>query len=49
MAEEAAFNFGMGAFYTHWLNMIQDDQASDGSVDDYVPKLGEKGNGDPNW
>jgi alpha-L-rhamnosidase len=48
-AEEAVYNFQMGAFYTAWLNVIQDDQNMDGSVPDFVPSLGDHGSGAPNW
>jgi len=47
-SEEASLNFGMGAFYTAWLNQIQDDQQSDGAVTNFVPSLGT-GDGAPNW
>jgi alpha-L-rhamnosidase len=48
-AEEAIYNFDMGAFYSAWLNVIQDDQNSDGSVPNFVPSLGDSGSGAPNW
>ena len=47
-SEEASINFGMGAFYTAYLNQIQDDQQSDGAVTNFVPALGT-GDGAPNW
>lgn len=47
-SEEASINFGMGAFYTAYLNQIQDDQQSDGAVTNFVPSLGT-GDGAPNW
>lgn len=47
-AEEAAYNFGMGAFYSRWLLQIVDTQASDGSVPNYVPAL-HSHDGAPNW
>ena len=36
-AEEAMHNFDMAAFYTNWLNEIQDAQHANGSVPDIVP------------
>jgi len=36
-AQEAMHNFDMAAFYTNWLNLIQDEQNDDGSVPDIVP------------
>lgn len=36
-AEEAMHNFDMAAFYTNWLNLIEDEQNPDGSVPDIVP------------
>lgn len=48
-AEEAMLNFRMGAFYTHWLDIIVDDQNQDGSVSNFVPSLGDHGDGAPNW
>ena len=36
-AEEAIHNFDMAAFYTNWLNLMQDSQNKDGSVPDIVP------------
>eukprot|EP00939_MAST-03C_sp_MAST-3C-sp1_P000379 g379.t1 len=47
-AELATINFQMGAFYTHYLNQIQDDQQNDGAVTNFVPSLGT-GDGAPNW
>ena len=47
-AEEALYNYGMGAIYTRWLDEIVDDQTADGSVNNFVPSLGE-GDGAPNW
>jgi alpha-L-rhamnosidase len=36
-AEEAMHNFDMAAFYTNWINLIQDEQNKNGSVPDIVP------------
>lgn len=36
-AEEAIHNFDMAAFYTNWINEIQDEQNPNGSVPDIVP------------
>ena len=36
-AEEAMHNFDMAAFYTNWINEIQDEQHPNGSVPDIVP------------
>ena len=47
--EEALFNYEMGAFYTHWLDTIEEDQNSDGSVDNYVPHIDQHSGGDPIW
>lgn len=47
-SEEASINFAMGAFYTAYLNQIQDDQQPDGAVTNFVPSLGS-GDGAPNW
>ena len=47
--EEATYNFGTGAFYTSFLNQIQDDQGSDGHVTNFVPSIGQTGPGAPNW
>ena len=47
-AEEALYNYGMGAVYTHWLDVFPDDQAPNGGSNDFVPALGG-GEGAPNW
>ena len=31
-AEEAVYNFDLGALYTSWLTLIQDDQQRDGGI-----------------
>ncbi len=36
-AEEAMHNFDMAAFYTNWINLIQDEQNKNGSVPDIIP------------
>jgi len=48
-AEEAMYNFHMSAFYTHWIDIINDDQNSDGSTTNTVPSLGDHSAGAPNW
>ena len=49
-AEECTYNFGTGAFYTAYLNQVQDAQnTSTGSVPDYVPDLGHSKAAPPNW
>jgi alpha-L-rhamnosidase len=48
-AEEAMLNFEMSSVYTNWLNIIEDDQNSDGSVTNTVPSLGDHSPGAPNW
>jgi len=48
-AEEAIYNYGMGAVYTRWLMLIEDDQLNGGAVTDFVPATGWFGNGSPNW
>ena len=48
-AEEASYNFGMGAVYTRWLEQFVDVQSSSGAVNDFVPALGWFGPGSPNW
>ena len=47
-AEEALYNFGMGAVYTRWLDEYVDDQTADGASNNFVPALGS-GDGAPNW
>ncbi|MGB1875277.1 MAG: family 78 glycoside hydrolase catalytic domain, partial [Akkermansiaceae bacterium] len=47
-AEEALYNYGMGAVYSHWLDVFADDQAPNGGSNDFVPALGG-GEGAPNW
>lgn len=47
IAESATYNFRPAAFYTAWLNSIQDVQSSDGQVPNFVP-IG-RGAGAPNW
>jgi len=47
-AEEAVYNFMMGAVYTRWLLQYQDDQTSSGASNNFVPDLGS-GAGAPNW
>merc|ERR1719272_2876826 len=49
IGEEATYNFGTGAFYTAWLNIVRDDQGTDGHTNNYVPNLGDAGPGAPNW
>lgn len=48
-AELVMYNFGMGALLSHWLNLIEDDQLADGAVTNFVPSLGDNGDGAPNW
>lgn len=50
-AEEATYNFDMGAFYTHWLHQILCAQNPiTGSVPDFVPPLDTSNSaGAPNW
>jgi alpha-L-rhamnosidase len=48
-AEATALSFGMGAFYTHWLDQMIDAQNPvNGSMPNFVPSLGTT-NGAPNW
>jgi len=47
--EEANLNFRMGALYSHWLDIIRDDQNKDGSVTNVVPSLRSTSPGAPNW
>ena len=47
-AEEALYNYGMGAVYSKWLDVFADDQAPNGGSNDFVPALGG-GEGAPNW
>lgn len=47
-AEEALYNFKLGAFYTSWLDLVHDDQLANGAVPNFVPSLGS-GAGAPNW
>jgi len=49
ISEEATYNFGTGAFYTAWLNSVQDDQGADGHTTNFVPSIGASGAGAPNW
>ena len=51
-AEEAMHNFDMAAFYTNWINEIQDEQNPNGSVPDIVPDhkwLSGTHIGTPSW
>ncbi len=51
-AEEAMHNFDMAAFYTNWINEIQDEQNTNGSVPDIVPDhkwLSGTHIGTPSW
>jgi len=48
-SEEALLNFEMSALYTHWLNIIVDDQGARGYVSNTVPNLGDNSPGAPNW
>eukprot|EP01121_Diplochlamys_sp_Union-15-3_P012427 TRINITY_DN3717_c0_g1_i1.p1 TRINITY_DN3717_c0_g1~~TRINITY_DN3717_c0_g1_i1.p1 ORF type:complete len:721 (+),score=164.69 TRINITY_DN3717_c0_g1_i1:635-2797(+) len=49
-AAEALHNFDMGSFYTNFLQLIRDDQGTDGSVTDVVPfvRYGSRP-ADPAW
>ena len=48
-AEAASLSFGMGAFYTHWLEQMRIAQnPQDGSMPNYVPSLGKNGGGGGN-
>ncbi|KAL3908065.1 MAG: hypothetical protein SGILL_008626, partial [Bacillariaceae sp.] len=48
-AEAAALSFGMGSFYTHWLDQMLDAQNPiNGSMPNVVPALSTT-NGAPNW
>ena len=42
-------NFATNTFYTHWLNVIRDDQGSGGWTTNYVPAIDSFGPGSPNW
>jgi Bacterial alpha-L-rhamnosidase 6 hairpin glycosidase domain len=49
-AEAAALIFGMGAFYTRWLDQMVDAQSpNDGSMSDFAPPLNSGPDGAPNW
>jgi hypothetical protein len=48
IAESTTYNFEPAAFYTAWINQVQDDQASDGATANFVPDLGSS-HGAPNW
>ena len=48
IAESTTYNFEPAAFYTAWINQIEDDQASDGATANFVPDLGSS-HGAPNW
>ena len=39
-AEEALYNYDMGALYSKWLEEMVDDQRPDGAVPDIVPAHG---------
>jgi alpha-L-rhamnosidase len=48
-AEAAVLSYGMGAFYTRWLDQMVDAQnMGDGSMPNFVPPLGTT-DGAPNW
>jgi alpha-L-rhamnosidase len=47
-AEEAVYNFMMGAVYTRWLLQYEDDQTATGASNNFVPALAT-GAGAPNW
>ena len=47
-AEAAVLSYGMGAFYTHWLTQMVENQDDDGSMPNVVPPMG-KIEGAPNW
>ncbi|KAG7347499.1 alpha-L-rhamnosidase [Nitzschia inconspicua] len=49
-AEIAALSFGMGAFYTHWLDQMMDAQnPNNGGMPNFVPPLNSEPDGAPNW
>jgi alpha-L-rhamnosidase len=49
-AEAAALSFGMGAFYTRWLDQMMDAQSpNNGGMPDFVPPLNGEPDGAPNW
>jgi len=48
-AEAAVLSYGMGAFYTHWLTqMVENQSPDDGSMPNIVPPMGRT-EGAPNW
>jgi alpha-L-rhamnosidase len=48
-AEEALHNFYMPAFYTNFLNLIQDEQGTDGTLTDTTPFTFGARPADPAW
>ncbi len=48
-AGTACFNMDVTAFFTKWMDDVEDSQSKEGAFSDVVPRIGPLGDGSPAW